>query len=221
VTLDLGFTTFRLELPTPSIFIEVWNALHPRPLGLALRVELAPHVYINRTVTVYVNSTPQVLRVVSGGAYTLTFEPQAPGIYAVSASLWCMSANATAYSVVVRGVRLGADKASTFAGEPTRLELSAEWWPAQAPSPPVNVTLSGCGDRRLTVTPGTLELKYNKQSTPTATASAANATAAAEVEVGCLNIVPHLHPIGFANGAPVLTDPSQIAWWQEIAMGRH
>ena len=209
-TLDLGFTAFRFELPTPSIFVEAQNALYPRPNNVTLRVELPQRVHINRTVAVYVNSTPLTLRVTSGGAYTLTFEPQAPGTYVVSTSLWCKFANATAYSTVVRGVKLTADKAFALLGEPIRLEVSVEWWPAQAPPPPVNMTLTGCEDRQFTMAPGALGLRYDRQCTLTATASVANATAKAEVEVGCLNIVPHLQPVGYVLRRPVLTDPSQL-----------
>jgi len=208
--LNLGFTALKFELPTPSIFAKTQNALYPRSINITLRVELPQRIYINRTVTVYVNSTPLMLRITSGGTYTLAFESKAPGTYIISASLWCIQASATAYSVVVKSVKLSADKAFAFVGEPIRLELSEEWWPAQAPPPPVNVTLSGCENRWLTATPGTLELKYDKQCTLKAEASVANATATAEVDVGCLNVVPLLHPVGYANGTPVLTKPSQM-----------
>jgi len=209
-TLDLGFTAFKFELPAPSISVEAQSALYPRSINITLKVELAPHVYVNRTVVVYMNSTPLALRVTSSGVYTLVFEPKAPGVYMASTSLWCKMANATAYSVVVKGVKLSVDKSFAFVGESIWLELSEEWWPAQAPPPPVNVTLSGCESRRLTTTPGTLELKYDKQCTLVAEASIANATARAEVEVGCLNVVPLLYPVGYANGTPVLTKPSQM-----------
>jgi len=209
-TLDLGFTAFRLELPAPSISLEAYNTLYPRPINATLRVRLPPRVYVNRTVVVYVNSTPLALRVASGGRYALSFEPKAPGTYVVSASLWCKSANATAYSVVVKSVRISADKSFALVGEPIRLELSEEWWPAQAPPPPINMTLSGCENQRFAMGSWVLGLRYDRQCTLKAEASAANATARVEVEVGCINIVPIVNPVDFVLSRPVLTERSQL-----------
>jgi len=212
-TLDLGFAAYRFELPTPSISVEAWSALYPRPIDIEVTIRLPPQVHVNRTIAVYANSTPIPLRISTSNRYErydVKFEPKAPGVYIVSAALWCKSANATVYSTAVRAVRLAVDNDFALVGKPIRLEVSAEWWPAQAPPPPVNVTLSGCEHKQFAMAPGVLGLRYDRQCTLTVVASAANVTAMAKVEVGCLNIVPQLQPVGYVLRRPVLTDPSQL-----------